>query len=72
MTIYAEPRLLPCGDRALSVELADEIGRDVTSRVLALDYLIRADGVRASSRRCRATARSSCTTIRSRSGMPSS
>ena len=45
MTIYAEPRLLPCGDRALSVELADEIGRDVTSRVLALDYLIRADGV---------------------------
>ena len=44
MTIYAEPRLLPCGDRALSVELADEIGRDVTSRVLALDYLIRADG----------------------------
>ena len=29
MTIYAEPRLLPCGDRALSVELADEIGRDV-------------------------------------------
>ena len=45
MTIYAEPRLLPCGDRVLSVELADEIGRDVTSRVLALDYLIRADGV---------------------------
>lgn len=45
MTIYAEPRLLPCGDRALSVELADEIGRDVTSRVLALDYLLSADGV---------------------------
>ena len=45
MTIYAEPRLLPCGDRALSVELADEIGRDVTLRVLALDYLIHADGV---------------------------
>src|SRR5262245_19029669 len=45
MTIYAEPRLLPCGDRALSVELADEIGREVTSRVLALDYLLRADSV---------------------------
>jgi len=45
MTIYDEPRLLPCGDRALSVELADEIGRDVTSRVLALDYLLRADGM---------------------------
>jgi len=45
VTIYAEPRLLPCGDRAISVELADEIGREVTARVLALDYLIRADGV---------------------------
>ena len=45
MTVYAEPRLLPCGDRAISVELADEIGREVTARVLALDYLIRADGV---------------------------
>ena len=45
MTVYAEPRLLPCGDRAISVELADEIGREVNARVLALDYLIRADGV---------------------------
>jgi KipI family sensor histidine kinase inhibitor len=45
MTIYAEPRLLPCGDRALSVELADEIGRDVTARVLALDYLLAAAAV---------------------------
>ncbi len=41
MTIYAAPRLLPCGDCAVSVELADEIGRAVTARVLALDYLIR-------------------------------
>lgn len=41
MTIYAEPRLLPCGDRALSVELGDEISREVSARVLALDYLIR-------------------------------
>ena len=43
MTIYAEPRLLPCGDRALSVELGDEISREVNARVLALDYLIRAE-----------------------------
>jgi len=41
MTIYAAPRLLPCGDQALSVELADEIGREATARVLALDYLLR-------------------------------
>ena len=39
--IYPEPRLLACGDRAVSVELADEIGREVSLRVLALDYLIR-------------------------------
>jgi inhibitor of KinA len=41
MTVYAEPRLLPCGDRALSVELSDEISREVTARVHALDYLMR-------------------------------
>jgi KipI family sensor histidine kinase inhibitor len=40
MTIYAEPRLLPCGDQALSVELGDEISRPMTARVLALDYVI--------------------------------
>lgn len=40
MAIYAEPRLLPCGDRALSVELGDEISREVNARVLALEYLI--------------------------------
>jgi inhibitor of KinA len=40
VTVYAEPRLLPCGDRALSVELGDEISREVTARVLALEYLI--------------------------------
>jgi len=40
MTIYGEPRLLPCGDRALSVELGDEISREVNARVLALEYLI--------------------------------
>ena len=41
MTIYNEPRLLPCGDRAISVELGDEISREVNARILALDYLIR-------------------------------
>ena len=45
MTIYAEPRLLPCGDRALSVELGDEISREVNARVLALDYLIRTEAL---------------------------
>jgi inhibitor of KinA len=38
--IYAEPRLLPCGDLALSVELGDDINREVNARVLALEYLI--------------------------------
>jgi len=38
--IYAEPRFLPCGDLALSVELGDDINREVNSRVLALEYLI--------------------------------
>ncbi len=40
MTIYSAPRLLPCGDRALSMELGDEISRGVNARVLALEYLI--------------------------------
>jgi KipI family sensor histidine kinase inhibitor len=39
--IYPEPRLLPCGDRALSVELGDEISQEVNARVLALDYVLR-------------------------------
>jgi KipI family sensor histidine kinase inhibitor len=41
MTIYAEPRLLPCGDLAVSVELADEISRPASARVLALEFLLR-------------------------------
>jgi inhibitor of KinA len=40
VTIWSEPRFLPCGDRALSVELGDEITRDVNARLLALEYLI--------------------------------
>jgi KipI family sensor histidine kinase inhibitor len=45
MTAYPEPRLLPCGDRALSIELADEISRDVNARILAIDYLLRQEPV---------------------------
>jgi len=33
--IYPEPRFLPCGDLALSVELGDDINRTVNARVLA-------------------------------------
>jgi len=40
VTTWSEPRFLPCGDRALSVELGDEITRDINARVLALEYLI--------------------------------
>jgi inhibitor of KinA len=40
VTIWAEPRLLPCGDRALSVELGDEINHELNARVLALEYLL--------------------------------
>jgi len=39
VTIWSEPRFLPCGDRALSVELGDEITRDITARILALESL---------------------------------
>ena len=45
MTIYPDPRLLPCGDRAVSVELGDEISREVSARVLALDYLIQREAL---------------------------
>jgi KipI family sensor histidine kinase inhibitor len=41
VTIYAEPRILPCGDRAVSVELGDEISREANARVLALEYLLK-------------------------------
>ncbi len=42
---HAEPRLLPCGDRALSVELGEEISREVNACVLALEYLIQQKGL---------------------------
>jgi len=38
--IYAEPKFLPAGDRAVSVELADEISVEVNTRVRSLEYLI--------------------------------
>jgi len=40
VTIWPEPRLLPCGDRAVSVELGDEVNRELNARVLALEYLL--------------------------------
>jgi len=38
--MYPEPRFLPAGDLALSVELGDEISLEVNTRVRALEYLI--------------------------------
>jgi len=37
MPLYATPRLLPAGDAAVSVELADDISREASARVLALE-----------------------------------
>lgn len=41
----SEPKFLPAGDLAVSVELGEEISREVNARVLALDYLIQQKGV---------------------------
>jgi KipI family sensor histidine kinase inhibitor len=38
--LYAEPRYLPAGDCAVSVELGDEISREVNARVLTLERLL--------------------------------
>lgn len=40
MSLYAEPRFLPAGDLAVSVELADEISREANARVLTLERLL--------------------------------
>jgi KipI family sensor histidine kinase inhibitor len=40
MGLYAEPRLLPAGDGAVSVELGDEISRDANARTLTLERLL--------------------------------
>lgn len=38
--MYPEPKFLPAGDQAVSVELGDEITLEVNTRVRALEYLI--------------------------------
>ena len=38
--MYAQPKFLPAGDLAVSVEFGDEISREVNARVRALEYLI--------------------------------
>jgi len=38
VTIWSEPRFLPCGDHALSLERGDEITREITARILARAY----------------------------------
>jgi KipI family sensor histidine kinase inhibitor len=43
--LYAEPRLLPAGDGAVSVELADDISREANTRVLTLERLLTAERV---------------------------
>jgi KipI family sensor histidine kinase inhibitor len=40
MGLYAEPRLLPAGDLAVSVELADDISPEANARVLTLERLL--------------------------------
>src|SRR5207253_3183929 len=42
---YPEPRFLPAGDLALSVEFGDVISPELNARVRALEHLIRARGV---------------------------
>lgn len=38
--MYPEPKFLPAGDLAVSVELGDEISREINTRVRALEYLV--------------------------------
>jgi KipI family sensor histidine kinase inhibitor len=40
MPLYSEPRLLPAGDCAVTVELADDISREANARVLTLERLL--------------------------------
>jgi inhibitor of KinA len=40
MGLYASPRLLPAGDGAVSVELADDISREANARALTLERLL--------------------------------
>lgn len=43
--MYQEPKLLPAGDLAVSVEFGDEISREVNTRLRALEYLIQQKAV---------------------------
>jgi KipI family sensor histidine kinase inhibitor len=43
--IYPEPKFLPCGDLALSVELGDEISQEANQRVRALEHVIKENGI---------------------------
>lgn len=47
MTIagYPEPRILPAGDAALTIELGDAVAVEINERVLALDAAIAAAGI---------------------------
>lgn len=40
MGLFAAPRLLPAGDAAVAVELADDISREANARVLTLERLL--------------------------------
>jgi KipI family sensor histidine kinase inhibitor len=40
MGLYVEPRVLPAGDTAVSVELADDISPEANARVLTLERLL--------------------------------
>ncbi|MFQ5521839.1 MAG: allophanate hydrolase subunit 1, partial [Candidatus Methylomirabilia bacterium] len=44
--MYGEPKLLPAGDQAVSVEFGDEISQEVNTRVRALEYLIQKTDLR--------------------------
>ncbi|MBU1210664.1 MAG: 5-oxoprolinase subunit PxpB [Alphaproteobacteria bacterium] len=43
--MYAEPRFLPCGDSALSVEFGDAIDEAVNARVLSLDRKLNSQSI---------------------------
>lgn len=43
--MYPEPKFLPAGDLAVSVEFGDEISREVNTRVRALEYLVQQKAV---------------------------
>jgi len=43
--MHPEPKFLPAGDLAVSVELGDEISPEVNTRVRALEYLVQQRGI---------------------------